>query len=201
MKSLPNFPIQAPGIVSSALRKREVTTFHEAIDYLASLPYGYSTEVYDLKLLAESQCSFTARHAMLVQLAQEQRVSTIKLALCAYDLADCYGPWINPVLRRHQLPSLPEIDACLKYEEQVFTLETPDHCPHQEIISAIDIAPVQIGNFKRRYHRNYIEHWLQIEGLDQRWTVEQVWNIREECLQAIQHKITRGARLNSMAIA
>lgn len=201
MKSLPNFPIQALGTISAALRKRRVTTFHEAIHYLASLPYGRYTEGPDLKLLAESQCSFTARHALLVQVAQEQQVSAITLALCAYDLADCYRPWINPILRRHQLPSLPEIDACLKYEDHVFTLETPDYCPNQEIISAIDIAPVQIGNFKRRYHQNYIEHWLQIEGLDHQWTVAQVWNIRGECLKAIRQKMTEGARLNSVVNA
>ena len=201
MKSLPNFPIRASGIISSALRQRGVTTFHEALDYLASLPYGCPTALCDLKLLVESQYSFTARHALLVQLAQEQQVSDITLALCAYDLADCYGSWVNPILRRHQLPSLPEIDACLKYQDQIFTLETPDQCPHQEIISAIEIAPMQIGSFKRRYHRNYMEHWLQIEGLDQQWTVAQVWNIREECLRAIGRYMTQGAHLDRMATA
>ena len=200
MKSLPNFPIQASGTVSSALRKRGITTFCEAMNYLARLPYGCSAKVHDLKLLIESQCSFTARHALLVQVAQEQQVSGITLVLCAYNLADCYS-WINPILRHHQLPSLPEIDACLQYEDQILTLETPDHCPNQEIISAIEIAPVQIGNFKRRYHQNYIEHWLQIEGLDHRWTVAQVWDIREECLQAIEQRITQEAHSSSMATA
>ncbi|MGH7823465.1 MAG: hypothetical protein ACREQ9_27195, partial [Candidatus Binatia bacterium] len=47
------------------------------------------------------------------------------------------------------------------------------------------IAPDQIGAYKVRVHRAFLERWLQETGLGSRLTLERLWEIREECIRAL----------------
>ena len=186
MAFLPDFPLTRSGKLSQLLVARQITTFHGAVDYVAGLPYRRLDNPRDLTiLLTSSGGTFTARHALLVQLAREQGVTELMLTLCVYEL-DRYGPRVEQILRHYGLIGLPDMCGCLKYHGSLFTITEGSFCPQREVVSEIEIAPAQIGNFKRRYHQNYLENWLQLEGLDQSWSVEQVWRIREECLRAIE---------------
>src|SRR5579863_4857075 len=53
------------------------------------------------------------------------------------------------------------------------------HFLHEE-----DIAPEQIGNYKKTFHRNFLARWMAETGTVGR-TLSEVWRIREECIAAL----------------
>ena len=185
---LPDFPLTRPGKLSQLFLRQGITNFQAALAYLKALPYRRIDNPRDLSVVfTQRGGTFTARHALLVQVAREQGVTDLALTLCVYAFNQESCPGVDNVLHRYGLESLPEICGCLKYRQQLFTMQEETMCLNQEVVSEIEIAPVQIGNFKKRYHQNYLRNWLQLEKLDRKWTVEQVWRIREECLRAIEH--------------
>ncbi len=186
MTDLPAFAFTCPGKFTQLFVNQGITDFYTAWAYLEELPYRRMSNPRDLSAVFTLQGgTFTARHALLAQVAQEQAVTDLSLVLCVYDFnRDC--PIIGDVLRQYALPVLPEICGCLKYRQQLYSLEERSRSLRRDVISEIEIAPAQIGNFKRRYHRNYLENWLSLERIDRKWSVEQVWRIREECLRAVE---------------
>ena len=187
MISLPNFALAQPGKLSQLLAAHGVTTFRAAIDYVQELPYRRLENPRDLAgVLTHHGGTFTARHALLVQLAREQGVNDLTLTLCVYEFNQEDCPRIEQVLEQYGLIALPEMCGCLKYRQQLFTIADDSLCVQREVLSEVEIAPAQIGNFKKRYHQNFLENWLQLEKLNQQWSVEQVWSVREECLRAIE---------------
>ena len=186
MTSLPNFSLIHPGKLSLALINSGVSTFHKAVELLAALPYRRLDNPRDLsEVFIQGGSTFTARHALLVQLAREQGVTDLSLILCAYEFNQ-YDSVVDRILRRYRLIGLPDMCGYLKYQNQLISVVKGGFCPRQRVVSEMEIAPVQIGNFKRRYHQKYLENWLQLEGLNRTWSVEQVWKVREECLDAIE---------------
>ena len=164
-----------------------ITQYEEAIEYLRALPYRRIHNPRDLTtVLALQGGTFTARHALLVQLAREQGVLDVSLTLCVYELNKEVCPAVVPVLHRHGLSTLPEMCGCLKYRRKLFSIAENNLGLQCEIVSEVEIAPAQIGNFKKRYHQRYLENWLQLEKLDRSWSVERIWRVREECLTAIE---------------
>ena len=186
MTSLPNFSLVRPGKLSLTLVNRGLDTFHKVAELLATLPYRRLDDPRNLsEVFVRAGSTFTARHALLVQIAREQRVTDLSLALCAYEF-DRYDPVVDQILRRHRLIGLPDMCGYIKYQNRLVSIVEGSFCPQQRVVSEMEIAPVQIGNFKRRYHQKYLENWLQLEGLDRIWSVEQVWKVREECLEAVE---------------
>ena len=187
MSFLPNFSLTSNGRLSNLLMSRNISTFGKAIDYLATLSYSASSNPQDLTLLISQGCgTFTARNAFLVQLAHEQGVTELALTLCVQKFDEEAYPEIKQVLADHGLEGLPDMNGCLKYQGRLFSLSESSLLIRCEVLSDVEIAPVQIGTFKRRYHQKYLENWLQMEGLNRKWSVEQVWRVHQECLRTIE---------------
>ncbi len=184
---LVNFCIQPQGRISQLCLERGLYHLEDVIDHLKSLPYGRTSDKRDLALvLIEGRGTCSARHALLVQLAQENSQQEISLALCTYSITRKVHPEMASILEQHQLRAVPEARCFIKYRGGIYNL-----CGHRspaqpDIVSEIEIAPMQTATFKKRYHKNYIESWLQIERLHKRWRSEEIWDIREACIQAAE---------------
>lgn len=182
---LPDFPLTHPGKLSQQLVQQNITSFRAAVAYLGELPYQRLASPRDFaSVLAQRGGTFTARHALLAQLAREQGVSEVSLVLGVVNFNRERWPAVDQILNDTGLLALPEVRGCLKYRQQLLSTEEPSGFK-QGVVSAIEIAPVQIGNFKRRYHLNYLRNWLQLEKLSPSWTLDQLWQVREKCLAAI----------------
>lgn len=191
MCTLLNFPITSTGKLSQKLLKLGIADFHTAIHYLKALPYGRISNSRNLELLiTEQRGTHSLKHAFLAQLARENQMSAIKLVLCSFNMSPENTEAVGRVLNHYGIGSIPEITSLLKYKDTIFDITTQDQLPRAEIISEIEIAPQQISIFKKRYHLNYIENWLQIGKL-RHFSVSEIWQIREECIQAIKEKWLR----------
>ena len=182
----PAFTFTRPGKLTQLFVNQGIVNFQAAWAYLAAMPYGRLSNPRDLTAVFVQQCgTFTARHALLAQVAREQGITDLALVLCVYDFDRDY-PLVDRVLSQYGLPYLPEMSGCLKYRRQLISIEGQGNSVRRDVVSQIEIAPAQIGNFKHRYHKNYLENWLLLEKLDRKWSIDQVWRIREECLRAVE---------------
>lgn len=195
MYTLINFPITSTGKISQKLLKQGIADFHAAIEYIKMLPYGRISNGRNLELLLiEQRGTHSLKHAFLAQLARENKVNTVKLSLSSFNMSAENTEVIGSILDRYNIQSIPEVTCLLKYKDVIFDITSQNLLPRAEIISEIEIAPQQISSFKRRYHLNYIENWLQIEKVHH-LSAEEVWLIREECIQAIKEEYTRRSQL------
>ena len=187
MTTLADFPLTHAGKLSSLLIAKRVVSFYEAINYLATLPYCQLAHPQDLTtVISQAGGTFTARNAFLAQLAHEQGIAELSLTLCVQKFDGETYPEVNRILARYGLSDLPDMNGCLKYQGRLYTVAEGSLSVRCEVLSEVEIAPVQIGTFKRRYHQKYLENWLQMEGLSGKWSVAQVWHIYQKCLRAIE---------------
>ena len=194
MKHLPDFPLVRPAKLSQLFVDREITYFSEAVAYLRKLPYRRTSESRDLSsVLADSGGSFTARNALLVQLAREQGFKDLSLSLCTHEF-DRNCPEVDAILGEQGLEGFPDAQGCVQYQGQMFTVANDSLCLEAEVLSAIEIAPAQINTFKRRYHQNYLSNWVRLERLDRVWSVETLWDIRSRCLDQVARHWNRCLR-------
>ncbi len=189
---LVNFRIKPYGRISKLCLERDLRYLEDVIHYLRKIPYGRTSDKRDLAMvLVERRGTCSAKHALLAQLAAENEAGEIKLALCTYNLDEHTHPEIAPVLGRYGLSSIPEARCFIKYQGGIYNLCGQRSPVHPEIVSEIEIAPMQTATFKKRYHLNYIENWLQIEKMNRKWSTDDIWNIREECIEAVEEQDPR----------
>lgn len=197
---LVNFRIKPDGRISQLCLNQGLLHLEDVIHHLRDIPYGRTSDKRDLAMvLIERKGTCTAKHALLSQLAAENGVSAIKLALCTYNLDERTHPEIAPVLKRYSLNSIPEARCFIKYQGGIYNLCGHQSPVHPEIVSEIEIAPMQTATFKRRYHRNYIENWLQIEKMNRQWSTDDIWRIREKCIEAVEEEQDAHLQLLSCA--
>ncbi len=194
--ALINIKIQPKGKISLLCLEKGLTYLHDVITYLKDLPYGRTSDKRNLALVfAEGRGTCTAKHALLVQLAFENGMKGFELALCTYNMTGNSHPETQAVLNSYGLTVIPEARCFIKYHQSIYNLVGRHNAFRPEIISEIEIAPLQISSFKKRYHRNYIESWLQIERLHKHWSADQIWSIREECIEAAEENWESCAQL------
>lgn len=197
---LVNFQIHAHGRISQICLKHGLPNLKDVINHLRNLPNGRTSDKRDLAMvLIEGKGTCSAKHALLAQLATENGVSDIKLALCTYNISARIHPEAAPILKRYGLPALPEARCFIKYRGGIYNLCGRQCAIYPDIVSEIEIAPMQTATFKKRYHRNYIENWLQIEKLNRQWSADDIWRIREECMEALEDQEDVNLQLLSCA--
>ena len=191
MVELIDFPICDRGVLSARLLEEGTHNFHQAIKHMSQLPYGRISDNKDLSLiLTEKRGTYTTKHAFLVKLARENNVRELKLTLTVIHMHESHTAGVNTLLSRYSLPTFPEARGYLKYDGHLFDVcsgTALNESFADYLIAEIDIEPQQIGRFKTKYHQNFIKNWLQIEKLHNRWTAEEIWKIREECI----HEMSR----------
>lgn len=182
-----NIKIQPKGKISQLCLDKGLFYLQDVISYLRDLPYGRTSDKRKLELaLTEGRGTCTVKHALLVQLAFENGIRGLRLALCTYNMTEASHAEVRPILQYYGLKAIPEARCFIKYHDSIYNLAGRHQAFRPEIVSEIEIAPLQIGTFKKRYHKNYIENWLQIERLHKQWSPDQIWSIREECIEAAE---------------
>ncbi|MGD1893075.1 MAG: hypothetical protein ACFB15_21130 [Cyclobacteriaceae bacterium] len=186
MKRLPNFSIIARSPISSWFREQGIQDFYSVIRHLKTMPLPQSGMFGCFLPAIKEGKSNSAHNALLSVLARENQRSEIKLALCTYTESYSDSPLVRCVLQEHNLPAIPEVDCYLKYQDDFYSPVNSGLGKTQPIISEIEINHQQVGSFMKRYHRHFVNHWLQLEKLHHTWTFEGIKRVKEECLKVLE---------------
>lgn len=184
-----NFPVTEKGDVSRAFLQLGLHDFDSAFYYIQQLPYSRNANKTNVFCVLEDKggtCS--TKHALLYRLSAESGNTSIRLVMGIYKMNGKNTPAVGKVLDKYALPYLPEAHNYLKMGEKYldatkpgFTIALHKH----DILHEEEIVPEQITQYKQMVHHRFLADFAQQpESGD--FTVQQLWSIREECIEALQ---------------
>lgn len=185
---LPDSRLASHGCIASAFLDLGVNTYRDAAEYVWELPYGRNRDRSDLlAVLLEGRGTCSTKHALLASLAQEQVLSDVRLWLGIYEMDGLNTPGIGKVLRRAGLGCIPEAHCYLRTPANRVDLTHPpgsERAPIESFLREADIQPEQIGSFKEAFHKAFLQEW-SASGKAHGKTPEQLWIVREQCIEAL----------------
>jgi hypothetical protein len=174
------------GDITDRFTRLGIRDFRAAAAYVAGLPYGRNTDRgAALAVLREQRGTCSTKHALLRGLAIEQDLDA-QLMLAIYPMNAQNTPGVGDVLKKYGIAYIPEahcyirfngkrVDATCRAGRRVLTLV------HEE-----EISPEQIGNYKVSLHRRFLRRWAEENADGYKYGVEELWQIREECIFALE---------------
>ena len=180
VESLPDFPISTNGEFGSRFRSLGTKGYRAAARHVRDLPYGRNSDRADFRLvLKEGRGTCSTKHALLAALAGEHDAG-VELRIGLYLMDASNTPGVAPILRRHDLPGLPEAHCYLAYRGARVDV-TGVEGTIEDFLYEETIDPAQIGAYKVDLHKEFLRRWAAERGLNP----ERVWRIREECIGAL----------------
>lgn len=183
-----NFEIQTKGVVSEEFLKINISDFHCECKYIAGLPYKRNSDKNDIKIIFKDfggTCS--TKHATLRKLALENDQPNIKLILGIFKMDAEYTVKIKNTLSKFALHYIPEAHNYLKIEDKYYDF-TRSNCDYVQFKNKLliekEIEYDEITSDKILFHKNFLEKWIFDENIP--FTPEEIWNIREQCIEDLQ---------------
>jgi len=188
--NLPNTKLIPNYTIAKLFLSYQVTSFHQACEYVWQLPYGRTSQnTQPLLVLKESKGTCSSKHALLKLLAEEcsqyaDNFSDIELVLGVYIMNEANSPGVGSVLSQYSLSTIPEAHCFLRYHGQEYDFtrhfyqqQTPT--PTFIFIHRLVISPAEIGEKKNKIHKDFLQGHLN------QFPLTKAWDIREECITAL----------------
>ncbi len=178
--------------ISKCFRRVGVERYDQAIKWVHALPYGRNSDRANYRLIfSELKGSCSTKHAALAALAKENGFPVrLKVAICKLDTY--LEPKVAPLLDRLGISFFPEAHCYLQTNELQIDVTFPDQSAtlKAEILEAHTILPEEIGDYKVKIHQNYLRKWFYRENLDQRFSFDEIWQLREEWISSLSKRTT-----------
>lgn len=169
--------------ITHAFKELGILSFDEAVPYVKKLPYGRNSDRWDCMLvLKEKKGTCSTKHALLARYAEELGMQGVNLVLCIYKMDPNNTPGIR--IKDPRLAYIPEAHVLLEIGgifHDLTTRESSFSAISKNVILMQPIEPDQIGEYKVRAHEEFIAVWCQ----DQVISAEEVWDIREQCIEEL----------------
>lgn len=161
--------------------------FNELIEKVKHIPYGRNSNRYDFSLvISENKGTCSSKHAFLKDFANSNNIQNVKLFIGIFKMNEENTSKIFPQLSENKINFIPEAHCYLKIDGiplDVTTSESFYHKIENDILEEIEIEPYQVAEFKVNYHKDFLKNW--IEKTNQTKTFEEIWSIREKCIQKL----------------
>lgn len=161
--------------------------FEELIEKVKLIPYGRNSNRHDFSLvISENKGTCSSKHAYLKDYATQNNISKVKLYIGIFKMNEQNTSKIAPLLSSNNIEFIPEAHCYLKINDipvDVTSSESFYDKIKNEILEEIEIEPFQVVDFKINYHQDFLKKW--IEKTNQRLKFEEIWTIREKCIQKL----------------
>jgi hypothetical protein len=185
--TLPDRLLVATGPVTALFIARGIMNVGAAFRHVEGLPYARISDRSDLALVLKEGCgTCTTKHALLSLLLREQGID-VALTLGIFEMSELNTPGVGRVLEQHGLTSILEAHCYLRHAggRIDITRDVPAAAPIERFLHEESITPDQIGDYKIALHHAYLDRWRRESGLASRWTLDEIWRIREDCIAAL----------------
>lgn len=188
MNAIPDFPITAQGIYSTAFRRKNIYQFKDACNFVAELNYRRNVDKTDpLTVLNELQGTCSSKHVLLKRLSDENLHAELKLYVGIFEMNENNTPILSNVFKANRLSAVPEAHCYLKYKKLRFDFTGNAAIKldiENEILEEHEINPDEIYNRKLVIHKMFIKQWLLSNNMNH-LNDQQLWEIRELCIKQI----------------
>ena len=186
---VPDFKISPGKEISDLFIQKGITDFSSACRYIKHLPYRRTSSKMDLPLvLTEERGTCSTKHAVLTILAEENGFHDIKLMMGIFKMCGDTVKGISSILEKYGLCYIPEAHNYIMYNGRrydfTFTGLNEDLI-FEGVMNEIEINASQIGQYKIDYHKNFLDKWFAENYKESNLTLEDIWNIREECIKRL----------------
>ena len=186
---LPNFKLDPLGNLSRLAIHYGILDFWTAINVVSTLPYGRIKERSSFEsILIENKGTCSSKHAFLYELARENNHTNIHLVMGIYQMNKHNTKGVGIVLSKYGLDYLPEAHVYLKYKRWRLDFTFPNSLSlfEDSLMQESQIQSHLIGSYKAKVHKEFLSQWIQKLNLD--YSIEEIWQIREECIQVLGSK-------------
>lgn len=189
---IPNFFIVPGSPVSDTFIEHGVTTFYDAIRKVHHLPYGRVENPLEFgNIITEGKGTCSTKHATLKTLTDEHAIYGLQLELAIYAMCEENTPGVGATLDKYNLPYMLEAHTFLCYDDEVYdyTFAQSKNLKWKgAILMQTTIDTDQIGEYKKNYHKSVLADWIKRDHLP--YTLDELYTIREECIEALSEAIT-----------
>ncbi len=185
MDKLYNFTLTNQNPLSLELLDLGISNFINALNYIQKIPYGRNSNRSDYTLIIKEQkgtCS--TKHAYLASLADQSH--DINLFMGIYKMNEKNTHGVSDVLKKWQLAFIPEAHCYLKINQNIIDITgigNSDVSFEESLITEEEIKPHQIGEFKIRRHKAFLQKWILSDAIP--YDFETIWHIREACIKSL----------------
>jgi hypothetical protein len=164
--------------------------FEELIEKVKHIPYGRNSNRHDFSLvLSENKGTCSSKHAYLKDFADKNGIENVNLYIGIFKMSEVNTPTVGDLLSKNAINYIPEAHCYLKINDvplDVTTSESFYDKIKEVIIEEIEIIPEQVSDFKVDYHKAFLKKW--IEETNQNYTFDEIWYIREQCIQKLSQQ-------------
>lgn len=184
----PDFEINGKnGIVSKSFNNLKIKSFAEACKWVESLDYKRNHYKNNKLVLFDELCgTCSTKHALLKRLAEENGNKSLKLILGIFTMNSKNTPKIKDVLAKYDLKYIPEAHNYLRNHNHIldFTGIVVNETKFElDLLEEVEISPDQITDYKVQYHKEFLSRWIETNKIP--YTLDKLWEIREECIAAL----------------
>ncbi len=191
MKKLVHFKIESKGVVSGCFKQLGINNFNAASQFIATLPYRRNENKNNICCVLDEMCgTCSTKHATLRKLALENNRPQIKLVLGIFKMDAAYEHRIKNTLQKYSLNYMPEAHNYLKYEDCYLDFTRPDSSYlnlKNKLFTETEIEYDEVAEQKTKIHKEFLAGWLEKGNI--RYGLDEIWEIREECIAAMQKEI------------
>ncbi|MGD1840538.1 MAG: hypothetical protein ACFB0B_06525 [Thermonemataceae bacterium] len=184
------FPLISSDPLTQLIKRKGIYNWNDLVALIYTIPYGRNAKRTAFELvISENQGTCSSKHALLKCIADLNNIPNVTLILGMYKMNAQNTPHVGTILSVYQLDYLPEAHCYLKIENVRvdYTHATATMTAiENDIIQEIEIQPVQVGQFKIAYHRDFLQAWIEENAFA--FSLEYLWNIRERCIEALSQK-------------
>lgn len=178
------------GEISKRFYELNVSTINEAFEYIKQLPYGRNTNKSSwLTVLDEGKGTCSTKHALLKRLCNEQNIDEILLFTRVFEMSGDYHPGIESILHQYGLHAIPEAHVFLKIDNTIVDCTSTnsdfDAFINSKNLHEQQLEPEQTSDFKIELHKKVMSDWLNQHSDSISYSIEELWNIREQCIHAL----------------
>jgi len=164
-----------------------ILTWANLLSWTQRLPYGRNENRRDFKLvISEGKGTCSSKHAMLKKVADLNQITNVNLILGIYKMSEKNTPQIGSALTENNLEYIPEAHCYLEIdgERKDFTSPISNfETIKGDVMKEISIEPEQVTDFKVSFHQSFLKQWIEEEKVP--FSFEDIWQIREQCIQNI----------------
>jgi len=161
--------------------------FESLIEKVKNIPYGRNSSRYDFSLVfSENKGTCSSKHAFLKDFANNNNIPNVKLYIGIFKMNEENTSKINPLLSQNEIDFIPEAHCYLRVDGiplDITTSESFYNKIENDILEEIEIEPIQVAEYKVNYHKEFLKKWI-IET-NQTKTFDEIWAIRENCIQKL----------------
>ncbi|MBM3857318.1 MAG: hypothetical protein FJ390_05065 [Verrucomicrobia bacterium] len=186
LNELANHPLADRGVLSHEFMARGCTNWKEALCYVNQIPYARNSNSNHFHLvLEEGRGTCSTKHALLVALAEEQNLP-LQLMMGLMEMTAEKFPVLAPVLKKYNLAAVVETHCYLGYQGERIDITFPEKITYpsaSDFLKEWNITPREIGDKKISLHQKEMKLWIAEKKIS--YTFEEMWRIREECIDAL----------------